>query len=286
MAQATLPVIDPGSPTAGGHETCLGCTKRQDSWLAGPAATFLAIMAFIVYSTWAAFQGQHYYAEPYLSPFYAPVLLERADPALAGTTITGSASGQTHAWFGTEWPAFIPGFVTPAMLILIFPGAFRFTCYYYRKAYYRSFAASPPGCAVGGVQYDYKGERALLVFQNLHRYALYIAIIFIGLLYWDAFLALKKNGQWGIGVGTLVLFANATLLAGFTFGCNSFRHLVGGNLDWYSTHPIRHRLWRWVTVLNQRHMQFAWVSLFSVGFADFYVRMVSMGKITDLNTWQ
>ena len=32
-------------------------------------------------------------------------------------------------------------------------------------------------------------------------------------------------------------------------------------------------------------MMFAWMSLFWVGFTDVYVRLVSMGVITDLNTW-
>jgi hypothetical protein len=37
--------------------------------------------------------------------------------------------------------------------------------------------------------------------------------------------------------------------------------------------------------LNRRHEMFAWISLLWIMFADFYVRMVSMGLITDLNTW-
>jgi hypothetical protein len=272
---------------AGGHQTCLGCTQRQDAWWAGPTVTVTAIVAFIIYSTWAAFQGEHYYASPYLSPFYSPLLLIK--PGVAGG-FPHVEHGWLHSLVG-PWPAWLPAFVTPAFFILVFPGAFRFTCYYYRKAYYRSFVASPPGCAVGPRSPgNYEGERSFLLFQNLHRYALYFAIIFIGILYWDAFEALRKvdaSGvvHWGAGVGTLVLFANATLLACFTFGCNSFRHLVGGGVNVYSRHPIRYKLWSWVSVLNARHMQFAWMSLFSVGFADLYVRLVSMGVITDLNTW-
>ena len=40
---------------------------------------------------------------------------------------------------------------------------------------------------------------------------------------------------FGIGVGTLVLAANIVLLSGYTLGCHSFRHLVGGVLDQFST---------------------------------------------------
>ena len=36
-----------------------------------------------------------------------------------------------------------------------------------------------------------------------------------------------------------------------------------------------------MTPLNARHMQFAWVSLFMVAFADLYVRLVATGTITD-----
>jgi hypothetical protein len=35
-------------------------------------------------------------------------------------------------------------------------------------------------------------------------------------------------------------------------------------------------------LLNERHMLFAWLSLFSVGLADLYVRLVAAGVITDL----
>ena len=72
---------------------------------------------------------------------------------------------------------------SPAMLILIFPLAFRMTCYYYRGAYYKAFWADPPSCAVGEPRNDYRGEAKLpLIIQNMHRYALYFALIFIVLL--------------------------------------------------------------------------------------------------------
>jgi hypothetical protein len=281
MKGQTLPLAEPG-----GHQTCLGCTQRQDAWYTGPIATISVILLFIVYSTYRAFEGQWYFADPYLSPFYSPALLVK--PGMPGGLPIDH--GWFHGFVG-DWPKWLPGFITPAMFILIFPGAFRFTCYYYRKAYYRAFAASPLGCAVGARRPgSYEGERSLLIFQNLHRFALYAAIVFIGILYYDAFLAFFKTNaagekKLGFGVGTLVLLTNATLLAGFTFGCNSFRHLVGGGLNWYSTSPARFKLWTWVSALNRRHMELAWASLFSVGLADLYVRLVSHGTITDINTW-
>ena len=87
---------------------------------------FSGVSAFIVYSTWAAFQGNHYEFGPYLSPFYSPLLF---------------GDGH-HAWFGPKpgwWPAALP--FSAALLILWAPGGFRFTCYYYRGAYYKAFWA-------------------------------------------------------------------------------------------------------------------------------------------------
>jgi hypothetical protein len=269
-------------PLVGGHTEGYGATARTDNWWVGPAVTVAVLLSFIVYATWAAFQASHYYAGPYLSPLYSPVVW--TDLSAAG------AAPAEHAILGTWpawWPAFLPA--SPALIILIFPGLFRFTCYYYRKAYYRAFAGSPPGCAVGPLRSgkEYRGETGLLIFQNLHRYALYPAVIYIFILYYDAFVAFSYNGELGVGVGTIVLLVNATLLAGYTFGCHSFRHIVAGHDDCMSCgqDTMKASVWKKSTWLNARHMYFAWMSLFWVGFTDVYVRLVSMGVIKDLNTW-
>jgi len=260
----------------------LAATARVDRWWVGPLATFLGLSGFVVYATWAALQGAHYYYGPYLSPFYSPVLF--VDPSAPG------AAPLAHAWLGawpSWWPSFLPA--SPAFFILIFPGAFRATCYYYRKAYYRSFFGSPPGCAVRPLRGPgYRGETALLLLQNLHRYTLYFAILFIFILSYDAAISFVRDGRPGIGVGSVVLLINPILLAAYTFGCHSFRHLIGGRSDCLSCETAgtaRYGLWRKVSWLNGRHMQFAWVSLFWVAFADLYVRLVSMGVLRDLSTW-
>ena len=50
-------------------------------------------------------------------------------------------------------------------------GLFRLTCYYYRGAYYKSFWADPPACAVSEPRKIYLGERSFpLIMQNFHRY--------------------------------------------------------------------------------------------------------------------
>lgn len=269
-------------PLAGGHVTGFGATHRTDNWKTGPAITLFGLLAFLVYVNWALFQAEHYYAEPYLSPFYSPVLFTH--------TASAGAAPVEHAWFGT-WPSWWPSFLppSPAILILIFPAAFRFTCYYYRKAYYRAFAGSPPGCAVAplAAERPYRGETALLIFQNLHRYALYMALVYIVILYYDGFIAFSKNGELGVGVGTIVLLINATLIACYTFGCHSFRHLVGGHDDCMSCghNTLKYGAWTKASWFNARHMQFAWASLVWVMLTDVYIRLVSMGIITDLNTW-
>lgn len=269
-------------PVLGGHSAGFGATTRTDGWWTGSLLTLLGLGAFVAYSTWAGLQGQYYYFEPYLSPMYSPVLFAKAH-VHGGIPVS-------EAWFGAWpkwWPSFVPA--SPSILILVFPLSFRFTCYYYRKAYYRAFAGSPPGCAVGPLAQGrkYKGETGLLLIQNLHRIALYFALIFIVLLAHDAILAFRRDGELGFGVGTLILCINPILLSLYTFGCHSFRHLIGGGNDTMSCgqETTSYGTWKKVSWLNARHMQFAWASLFWVGFTDIYVRLVAMGAITDVNTW-
>ena len=238
-----------------------GQTSRRDNWWIQPLVVFLGLGTFIVYSTWAAFQNANYEFGPYISPFYSPLLF----------------GDSPHAWFGAR-PSWLPAFVSAAMLILWAPGGFRFTCYYYRGAYYKAFWGDPPSCAVGEPRKSYWGERSFpLIFQNVHRYFLYLALIFIGLLAYDVYKAFWFDGQFGIGVGTIVLAVNTVLLSCYTLGCHSLRHLVGGLLDQMSKAPVRKKTYDCVTCLNMRHMMFAWLSLTSVGFSDLYIRLCAMG---------
>jgi hypothetical protein len=246
---------------------------RRDAWWMQPVAVFLGLGAFIVYSTWAAFQGEHYTFGNYLSPFYSPELF--------------GDSG--HAWLGARpawWPGWLP--FSPAFLILWAPGGFRLTCYYYRGAYYKAFWADPPNCAVGEPREGYLGEQHFpLILQNIHRYFLYLALIFLVILSWDVYKALwftdPGTGEQvlGLGVGTLVLAVNVALLASYTLGCHSLRHLVGGGLRRLAGRPVLRTSYACVTCLNRRHMLFAWLSLVWVGFSDLYVRLCSMGVWAD-----
>ena len=247
-----------------------GETQRKDAWWVTPLIVFTVFSSFIVYATWAAFQGAHYTYGPYLSPLYSPLLF----------------SPDGHGWFGAR-PAWVPGWITVAMLILPFPGGFRLTCYYYRGAYYKAFWADPPSCAVGEPRKTYLGERSFpLIIQNIHRYFMYAAVIFIGILGWDVWQALWWEGtdgarHFGIGLGTIVMAVNVTLLGSYTFGCHSLRHLVGGWMDKFSGRPVRKAAYDCVSWCNGRHMLFAWCSLFSVALTDVYIRLCSMGVIHD-----
>jgi hypothetical protein len=252
------------------------------AWWLQPVLTVIVLTAFGIYTTWRAFDNRFFCwpwpatggsaqavdTAPSLPPFYSPYI-------------------PIHLQFGTFA-------VSPAFYILVFPLAFRMTCYYYRKAYYRAFFWDPPACAITepmeGMRMRYTGERAFpFILQNLHRFAFYFAAIFIVILTKDAYQAFwfaDANGRhFGVGIGSLVLTANVVLLALYTFGCHSWRHLIGGSVDCYSCTggtKTRYGIWKKVSFLNKRHAFYAWVSMFSVAIADIYVSLVARGVITDL----
>jgi len=236
-----------------------GETQRRDAWWSEVLPVIIFLGGFGVYATLRAFEGAYYEWGPYLSPFYSPLI------------------DATHRY----WP------FSPALLILAGPLGFRVTCYYYRKAYYRAFFFDPPSCAVGERSHrKYCGETSFpFILQNIHRYFMYLALVFLGFLWYDTIRAFRFDGHFGIGVGTLVLLANIVLLTLYFLSCHSLRHLVGGKLDCFSCTGFnrkRHGMWKGASSLNERHMLFAWLSLFSVGFADFYIRMVAAGVIRDI----
>jgi hypothetical protein len=242
-----------------GEQRQLGATMRRDAWWLELLPVIVLLGGFGVYATARAFEGRFYEWGPYLSPFYSPLI----DPH--------------HRW----WP------FSPALLILVWPLGFRATCYYYRKAYYRAFFLDPPACAVGEPSTRrYSGETAFpFILQNLHRYFLYAAIVFLCFLWHDVYRAFFFDGRVGVGVGTLVLLLNVSLLTVYALSCHSLRHLVGGRLDCFSCAAFggpQHTAWSWLSILNGRHMLFAWISLITVGLADLYIRLVASGTITDL----
>ena len=234
-------------------------TARRDAWWMEILPVIIVLGGFGIYATLRAFEGSLYAWGPYLSPFYSPLIDEG------------------HRW----WPW------SPALIILAGPLGFRATCYYYRKAYYRAFFLDPPGCAVNEARgHKYKGETAFpLILQNIHRYFFWIALIFLAFLWKDTIYAFDWFGHFGVGVGSVLMLVDVILLTCYSFSCHSLRHMLGGRVDCFSCiaggGPL-HATWKGASWMNQRHMLFAWLSLFSVGLTDLYIRLVAAGTIVDL----
>jgi len=253
----------PGGHRGAGSTQRFGETERKDAWWFIPALQALGLLVLIGYANWAAFLGAGHYhfvqnGRDYLSPFFSPYLR----------------------------PAWLLDWFSPAILVLWVPLGFRGTCYYYRKAYYRSFFADPIACAVGEARSKgYCGEvKFPFVLQNLHRFFLYAALVFLFFLWADVVRAFLFEGKLGVALGSLAILLSTATLTLYTFSCHSLRHLVGGRLDCFSCAKAggpQHRVWSWLTVLNEHHMGWAWLSLFAVCFADLYVRLCSMGVIHD-----
>ena len=231
-------------------------TLRKDRWWVEPVVTVTVLTAFVVYSTWAAFVNKDYFVgaamhRNLISPFYSPCL-------------TASCVAGSHPRVVAEWWS-----LSPALLILIFPLGFRLTCYYYRKAYYRSFWWSPPACAVADAHGSYTGEsRFPLILQNMHRYFFWILLIFNVILTIDAVEAFSQPGVgdgWGISVGTVVLLAQRRVpLALQPLAATPAAISAAARCSRSPSTRSGTRLWKLVTPLNAQHMRFAWISLFFV----------------------
>jgi len=223
------------------------------NWLY-PSFVVTGLGLFGIFAVWVVFfQNKGAYA-PYLSPFYSPFI------KVAG--------------------------IPPAIWVAWAPLAFRLTCYYYRKAYFRAFFWHPRSCAVPEPHRGtYKGETAFpWILNNFHRFAFYATVVQVGFLWFDALVAFDFGGRFGIGLGSLLMLANVLLLSGYTFGCHAFRHLAGGELNCFSCSQVakaRWRLWKGVTVLNIKHDRWAWASLFSVAATDIYIRLLIAGVLHD-----
>jgi hypothetical protein len=258
----SLPVVQSPAPAG------FGQTLRRDRWWAQPIFTAVTLLGAGLYATWAIIFGVHNYAPPYLSPFYSPCL----------------GAGCPDEFRIASLPTFG---LSPAILVMVVIFGFRTTCYYYRKAYYRSLFFDPPACSVGEPWgKGYRGESIFpLILQNFHRYFLYLALVVLAFLWFDTAKAFDFGGRFGIGLGSLILTLNAALLSGYLLGCHSLRHLVGGGMDCASCSrfgQVRHGAWKRASWFNALHGKWAWASLVFVCFADLYVRLCSLGVLHDL----
>src|SRR3954451_8088768 len=241
MSVMSTPTMSPrtAAPKSGGARAAITArTLRQDRCGLQPLVIAIGFAGFVVYATWAAFNHpvvagtdhRIYFADPYLSPLYSPCFMKGCPTQISWAQLNG------------------PMWISPAIYILIFPLAFRATCYYYRKAYYRSFWLSPPACAVAEPHGKYTGEtRFPLVLQNAHRYFFYLGLVLNVFLTYEAILAFEDpEGGIGMGLGTLILLINAALLWLYSLSCHSCRNSVGGRINNFSKHPARY--WAWTKV--------------------------------------
>jgi hypothetical protein len=258
-----------GAPGAKPRASIAAKTLRTDRWWLAPLLTVIGLGAWVTYATVRVFMQKWYWIDQYhyLTPFYSPCVSEGCYPASA------------------EFGRFIPDnpLIPYAALTLPFLLLFRLTCYYYRKAYYRSFWMSPPACAVPDGHKSYSGEtRFPLIFQNAHRYAFYAAAIISVINTWDAVLAMHSPSGFGLGLGNIVLWVNVIMLWAYTLSCHSCRHIAGGRLKHFSKHPVRYRFWTFVSKLNTRHMGLAWITLATLAVTDFYIMGLAAEWFSDL----
>jgi hypothetical protein len=259
-------------PATAAHRRGFLSTLRTDAWWVEPALFGAAMAVCFGWLTASIFLDQwEFEVGAYLSPVFEPKFFN------------------AHENF----------FISPALIVLVGPIPFRATCYYYRRAFYRYWFASPVACAVGDVGKTYRGESALPFWlMNLHRFAMYAALVFVPILWYGA-----VKGFWnsheivhgkevdtgiGIGLGSAILVVNAFLLMMYTFSCHSLRHFVGGSLNCFSCSNFtrtRKRIWDYVTVWNHHHRAWAWFSLLWIVFTDLYIRLVANEIISDPNTW-
>jgi hypothetical protein len=236
---------------------------RKLPWWVEPVTIVVALSAFGLYSLTIVILLPGEYEE-YLSPFYSPPVPR---------------------------PEWLPAFITAPMFVLWIPLGFRATCYYYRKAYYRAFFWDPPACSGTAQRHEprsaenYRGERALFVLNNAHRYFLYASLVVVAFLWYDAVLTFFPDGSFGIKVGSIIWLLNVTLLTLYTVSCHSMRHLIGGNKDCYTC--IRggsagRKAYNGISKLNLRHPLWAWLSMGSLLLADIYMRLIAAGVIPNL----
>jgi hypothetical protein len=239
-------------------------TLRRSRWWLDPLTSGIFLLACIGYAGWAGLQARDFATGPYISPLYSP--------CVAAICARHASFVLVGAWW--HW--------SPALVVVALPAGVRLTCYYYRKLYYRALWLSPPACAVGEPRHQYHGEsRFPLILQNAHRWFWYAGVLVAVMLTADSVHGFFFGNSFGIGVGSVLIAANALFFWAYLLSCHALRHLVGGGLRSFSDHPIRWRLWRATSRMNVHHGQFALVSLPLVLITDGYVRLVATGVIAD-----
>ncbi len=230
-----------------------GETQRRDAWWSQPLVVFLALGAFLVYANLRVFEGTNYYsghaaanaATNYLTPFYSPLMFDTP-----GHTPSG------HAWMSTK-PAWMPTWLSAAAAILVFPA----DCFVLLlpRGVLQSVLGGPAelrgrGAGLSGYGLSRRSKVAAAHSEH-HRCFVNFAVAFLFILAWDAWhdmwfnkgKAAQPDWHFGFGLGSLMLWGNPILLGGYTLGCHSFRHLIGGRKDCVSDSPMGGKLYQCVS---------------------------------------
>ena len=182
-------------------------TLRTDRWWLSPLVTNLGFAAFIIYATMRAFWGSGYLVaeiplpDAVLLAVRQHVVRAGRQPPLAAGSATSRGGFRWERWYYRSCCCF------------------RLTCYYYRKAYYRSVWQSPTACAVAEPRAHYTGETRLpLIIQNSHRYFFYFAVVVSVINTYDAIMAFHsiRPSGFGFGLGNVILVVNVILLWAYT----------------------------------------------------------------------
>ncbi len=227
---------------------------------------------FVVYATVRIFMNKWYWVNDfhYLTPLYSPCINESCvagfEPPGHLVRRSSRVSSRSASSPSRCWPASVALATTTA-----------------RPATARCSSRRPPAQYRSRTR-SYTGERKFpLVALNLHRYFFYGALVFGLLNVYDGVLAFHgKDGGFGIGLGTLIIWINLVFLWLYTLSCHACRHIVGGRLKNFSKHPLRYRYWTFVSKLNPKHGTFAMISLFTVILTDAYIMSLSAGWFSDL----
>lgn len=241
-------------------------TLRNDKWWLLPLVEDIVIVIFILYTVADMLfgtSGMTYSSNGYVSPIFGINIIPQSFYASLGWS-----SAISTAW-----------------IFIWAPLGFRASCYAERKIYYRGFFATPPACAVNGIDVrrgKYTGERALpFILNNFHRYFAYLTFVLMVLQTIDVLVALT----YGIGIGTILMVITAVFLSFYVYGCHALRHAVGGGRNCYtcgSVAKVQYKFWRIGTRLNEHHERWFWCSLIMVMVVDLWIHLVVMNPSIDM----
>ena len=258
-----LPVINNSGPT-----------NRIDNWLRQPLSMGLALVAVMIYTFWR------------VSPFGSNDIHYGVGAHHPDRVVSPIFSPDLANMLGLEG---LPEWANAAVLVLWIPFGFRGTCYYMRRVYYRSFFLTPVACWVDepaiNKKLGYKGEKGLFIANNLHRYFLYLAVIILGIKWYDVFLSTQGENGFILDIGTIVLAVESALLTMYVISCHAFRHVTGNFLDRWDG-GLAEIAGKFQTFLNSKwvnrsHGFWFWTSLSFVFLGDIFVMLVANGTIPE-----